>query len=85
MAEEANSDYFPVTHLRFNRETTHVDVDVVDERTVRVRVPGTPDSLVSLSPRTQTEILSEELRHLDADKTYAQALRALGEVDYSKL
>lgn len=85
MAEETNSDYFPVTHLRFNRETTNVDVDVVDERTVRVRVPGTPDSLVSLSPRTQTEILSEELRHLDADKTYAQALRALGEVDYSKL
>ena len=81
---DSQEPHFPVTHLRFNRETSHVDVDVVDERTVRVCVPGSPDSLVSLSKRSQAEVLSEELRHLDADKTYAQALRALAQVDYSK-
>ena len=80
---DSDEDHFPVTHLRFNRETTHVDVDVIDERTVRVCVPGSPESLVSLNKRSQAEVLSEELRHLDADKTYAQALRALAQVDYS--
>lgn len=80
---DSEEDHFPVTHLRFNRETTHVDVDVIDERTVRVCVPGSPESLVSLNKRSQAEVLSEELRHLDADKTYAQALRALAQVDYS--
>ena len=33
---ESEEHHFPVAHLRFNRETSHVDVDVVDERTVRV-------------------------------------------------
>lgn len=74
---------FPIHSLRFNRVSSHVTVEVVDAGTVRVQVPGSPDSLVSLGIRSQAEVLSEELRHLDSDKTYAHTLRALPRVDYS--
>lgn len=74
---------FPIHSLLFNRVSSHVTVDVVDASTVRVQVPGSPDSLVSSSVRSQAEILSEDLRHLDSDKTYAHSLRALSRVDYS--
>ncbi|MDO5031540.1 glucose-6-phosphate dehydrogenase assembly protein OpcA [Corynebacterium sp.] len=81
--EGERSNLFPITRLRFNRPTAPVEVEVVDSSTVRVSMPGAPESLVNLTVRSQAEVLSEELRHLDADKTYAHALRALARVDYS--
>ncbi|MEX3515950.1 glucose-6-phosphate dehydrogenase assembly protein OpcA [Corynebacterium camporealensis] len=80
----ADEEAFPITSLRFHRADSYVEVAVVDKSTLRVQVPGSPESLVSLSKRSQAEILSEELRHLDADKTYAHALRALDRVGYSE-
>ena len=74
---------FPITSVVFQRPTADVSVTVVDPATVKVSVPGSPESLVSLAVRSEAEVLSEELRHLDADKTYAHALRALARVDYS--
>lgn len=74
---------FPISSVVFRRPTADVSVTVVDSETVRVSVPGSPESLVSLTVRSEAEVLSEELRHLDADKTYAHSLRALARVDYS--
>lgn len=50
---------------------------VVDQRsfdTVEVTVPGKPTSLVAINERSLADCLSEELRHLDPDATYAGAL-----------
>lgn len=81
--DDSHAEWFPITHLEFNRESHPVTIDVVDEFTVKVTVPGTPDSLVALSRRSTAETISEELRHLDADTTYARALRALSQITYT--
>lgn len=81
---ECDENTFPITSLVFRRPTTDVAITVVDSETVKVSVPGSPESLVSLDIRSEAEVLSEELRHLDADRTYARTLRALANVDYSE-
>lgn len=80
---EDSQPMFPIRKLVFYRPKANVLVEVVDESTVRVSVPGVPDSLVALNVRSQAEVLSEELRYLHADKTYAHALRALSRVSYA--
>lgn len=71
---------FPIRSLRFDRKSGPLQVEVLDHRTVRVVLPGRPESLVAMNVRTYAECLSEELRHLDPDLTYAQALRGLTRV-----
>lgn len=73
---------FPIRSLRFNRASGPLKVDVIDHRTVQVTLPGRPESLVAMSVRSDSECLSEELRHLDPDTSYAQALRALNRVTH---
>ncbi|QCB28484.1 glucose-6-phosphate dehydrogenase assembly protein OpcA [Corynebacterium endometrii] len=75
---------FPIEGLHFERDSSNVTIKVVDNDTVKVSVPGSPASLVALNVRTQAEMLSEELRHLDTDHAYAHALRALGRVTYGE-
>ncbi|QNE89603.1 glucose-6-phosphate dehydrogenase assembly protein OpcA [Corynebacterium incognita] len=77
-----NPDWFPIRHLALHRATCPVTIDVVDQFTLKITVPGTPESLVALSSRSTAETISEELRHLDADATYAHALRALSQITY---
>ncbi len=45
-----------------------------DGRVAQLEVPGTPSSTVALSRRTLAELLAEELRRLDPDEIYAEAL-----------
>ncbi|MBU5655200.1 MULTISPECIES: glucose-6-phosphate dehydrogenase assembly protein OpcA [Corynebacterium] len=80
---ECEAGAFPITSLVFRRPTADITVMAVDATTVKVSVPGSPESLVSLAVRSEAEVLSEELRHLDSDRTYAHALRALARVHYS--
>lgn len=75
--------WFPIHTLKLYRAKTTITVEVIDGSTVRIHVPGAPDSLVALSVRSQAEVLSEELRYLHADKAYAHALRALNRVSYA--
>lgn len=82
VARRTSECWFPIHRLVLRRETSDVTVEIVNDSSVRVCVPGSPDSLVAMSVRSQAEVLSEELRHLDADKTYSHALRALARVDY---
>ncbi|HCG45388.1 glucose-6-phosphate dehydrogenase assembly protein OpcA [Corynebacterium flavescens] len=83
ISEKDCSACFPIHKLVFHRKTAPISIEVIDSRSVRVDMPGSPESIVSLSVRSQAEVLSEELRHLDTDDTYARALRALGRVNYS--
>ena len=52
----------------------------MDEHSVRVSVPGSPDSYVAMTARTDAECLAEELRHLDPDTAYANALDGISHV-----
>jgi glucose-6-phosphate dehydrogenase assembly protein OpcA len=45
-----------------------------DDRTARLARPGHPDRLLQLTDRDLGELLAEELRRLDADEPYAEAL-----------
>ena len=74
------SRYFPVRRLTLHRESGPVTVSVKDDKTVRVNVPGIATQFVALGPRGDADCLAEELRHLDPDFAYSQALKALPNV-----
>ncbi|MDO5511943.1 glucose-6-phosphate dehydrogenase assembly protein OpcA [Corynebacterium sp.] len=71
---------FPIRSLRFDRASGPVEIEVIDHRTIRVSMPGRPESLVAMHDRSDADCLSEELRHLDPDIAYAHALRGLTRV-----
>ncbi|AWB84052.1 glucose-6-phosphate dehydrogenase assembly protein OpcA [Corynebacterium liangguodongii] len=73
----------PITELRLCYERGDIVVSVIDEHTVRVSVPGSPDSYVAMTARTDAECLAEELRHLDPDTAYSRALQGLSHVKES--
>ena len=52
--------------------------------TISVRMPQRPESLVAMNPRSTADCLAEELRHLDPDVIYAEALSGIGAVDFEK-
>lgn len=78
-----NEELFTVHSLRFFRETSDIHIEASEAGSIRVDVPGSPESMVALNTRSVAEMLSEELRHLDADETYAHTLRGLAKVDYN--
>jgi len=80
--DDDNPEWFPVRRIKFHRRNNPVTVEVHDAHTVRVAMPGSPEWFVAMSRRSVAEVLSEELRHLEADTPYAKALRALTRVNY---
>lgn len=81
-AKSSADEKFTIHSVHFFRDTSDIIIDAVEAGSVRVNVPGSPESMVALNTRSSAEILSEELRHLDADKAYAHTLRGLRQVDY---
>ncbi len=61
--------------LRLDTERT-VELTRTDARSVRVTGAAGPDTIVQLPKRTQGDLLGEELRRLDADQPYGDALGA---------
>lgn len=51
-----------------------------DGRLATLRLPGMPDATVPLPRRTLAELLAEELRRLDPDEVYLEALRGAHEL-----
>lgn len=74
------SRWFPIRRLTLHRGSSDVVVSVKDDKTLRVSIPGISDSLVAMSTRNDADCLSEELRHLDPDFAYSQALKSLSSV-----
>lgn len=64
-------------------ETRSGEISVVrkDGKLATLRVPGQPDRPVALKRREIDELLAEELRHLDPDEVYADAVKALVRLD----
>lgn len=73
----------PVFTLVFAREAADpIIIRAIDRHTMQVTVPGSADALVAASRRSIADCLAEELRHLDTDRAYAQALQGLSRVHY---
>lgn len=76
------SRLFPIRRLTLQRESGPVVVSVKDHKTLSVQIPGLTEGLVAMSPRSDADCLSEELRHLDPDFAYSEALKALPRVNF---
>ena len=75
----------PVTKVVLTRhgdegESTDVTVEVENASTACVTITGRPPFKVALSRRTTVDCLAEELRHLDPDTAYANALDGISHV-----
>ncbi|MDU0477755.1 glucose-6-phosphate dehydrogenase assembly protein OpcA [Staphylococcus chromogenes] len=79
--DEAGEMCHPVAKVAIHRPSGAVTVSVVDAHTMAVELPNRPRSLVAQGRRGNSDCLSEELRHLDADNAYARALRGLSRVN----
>lgn len=74
---DVDEDVFPISRLEMQRDSGPVVVEVKDRHTMRMKVPGNPEALVALTPRSDPDCLSEELRHVDPDVAYERALNGL--------
>ncbi|MCK1796483.1 glucose-6-phosphate dehydrogenase assembly protein OpcA [Streptomyces sp. XM4193] len=63
-----------ITAVRLGTPEGQICLDRPDERLAELAVPGQPDRHVALHRRTTAELIAEELRRLDPDETYQEAL-----------
>lgn len=70
--------------LRLERPGGPITIHNRSHSTVSVRMPQRPESLVAMSPRSTADCLAEELRHLDPDVIYAEALASMGSVVFEE-
>ncbi|MFE2926511.1 glucose-6-phosphate dehydrogenase assembly protein OpcA [Streptomyces goshikiensis] len=66
-----------ITGVRLDTTAGEIRVDRPDGALATLILPGAPDRTVALKIRSTAELLAEELRRLDADLSYASALRRL--------
>jgi len=65
-----------IAEVRLDRPSGPVELSRVDGKNAVLRQPGQPDRRVALPPRPARECLAEELRRLDPDEIFAEALEA---------
>jgi glucose-6-phosphate dehydrogenase assembly protein OpcA len=68
------SDGPGITEVSFATQEGDITLSRPDGRTATLSKPGQPDRRVALHRRDTTELLAEELRRLDPDEVYAEAL-----------
>jgi glucose-6-phosphate dehydrogenase assembly protein OpcA len=66
--------------VRLERRSGPVELLRPDGRTGTLRQPGQPDRMIALARRTVPDCLAEELRRLDPDDVYGEALAGLGQI-----
>jgi glucose-6-phosphate dehydrogenase assembly protein OpcA len=69
-----------IVSVRLERRSGPVELIRPDGKVGRLRQPGQPDRLVALARRAVRDCIAEELRRLDPDEIYAEALGAVGRV-----
>jgi glucose-6-phosphate dehydrogenase assembly protein OpcA len=70
-----------ITEVRLNTEDGDVTISRPDGRVATLTRPGQPDRHVALQRREVPDLLVEELRRLDPDEIYGEALAAITEVE----
>ncbi|KPC93913.1 glucose-6-phosphate dehydrogenase assembly protein OpcA [Streptomyces albus] len=73
--ERRISDGPGITAVRLETADGQICLDRADGALAELAVPGQPDRHVALQRRTTAELLAEELRRLDPDEAYAEAVR----------
>ena len=73
----------PVERVVLHLEGGDLVMEVIDHRSVRI-VAGDTDNLVTLQRRTLGECLAEELRHLEPDAAFGDALHGLPRVTVAR-
>jgi glucose-6-phosphate dehydrogenase assembly protein OpcA len=71
------SDGPGITAVRLGTAAGDIAITRADGRLASYAVPGQPERLVALKRRDFTELISEELRRMDADDVFERVLRAL--------
>jgi glucose-6-phosphate dehydrogenase assembly protein OpcA len=66
-----------ITEVRFNTAEGEVTICRPDGRVATLTRPSQPDRHVALQRRDVAELLAEELRHLDPDDIYSEALHSV--------
>jgi glucose-6-phosphate dehydrogenase assembly protein OpcA len=66
--------------VRLERRSGPVELLRPDGRTGTLRQPGQPDRLIALARRTVPDCLAEELRRLDPDDVYGEALAGVAQI-----
>jgi len=66
-----------ITEVSFATSDGEIAITRPDGRVAHLRRPGQPERRVALHRRDTTELLEEELRRLDPDEVYAEALAQL--------
>ncbi len=79
-ARRRKADGEGVVSVRLERRSGPVELLRPDGRTGTLRQPGQPDRMIALARRTVPDCLSEELRRLDADDVYGEALAAVAQI-----
>jgi glucose-6-phosphate dehydrogenase assembly protein OpcA len=69
-----------ITEVRLTTEDGDVTIDRPDGRVATLSRPGQPDRHVALQRRDIADLLAEELRRLDPDEIYGEALAAVAGV-----
>jgi glucose-6-phosphate dehydrogenase assembly protein OpcA len=70
-----------VTEVGFVTEAGKVVISRADGRNATLSRPGEPDRYVALHRRDTAELLAEELRRLDPDEVYGEALATLAAME----
>jgi glucose-6-phosphate dehydrogenase assembly protein OpcA len=74
---QAKSDGPGITAVRMTTDSGDIAVTRPDGRLAAYAVPGQPERRVALKRRDTTELITEELRRMDADVVYERTLQAL--------
>jgi glucose-6-phosphate dehydrogenase assembly protein OpcA len=76
----SKADGAGMVSVRLERRSGPVELLRPDGRTGTLRQPGQPDRLIALARRTVPDCLAEELRRLDPDDVYGEALAGVGQI-----
>jgi glucose-6-phosphate dehydrogenase assembly protein OpcA len=78
--KRTKADGAGMVSVRLDRRSGPVELLRPDGRTGTLRQPGQPDRLIALARRTVPDCLAEELRRLDPDDVYGEALGGLAHI-----
>ena len=76
--EQEDSEGPGITEVRLTTTTGDIVLSRPDGRLAHLTRPGQPEREVALHQRDTVEIISEEMRRLDPDDVYADALARVG-------
>src|SRR5699024_12623175 len=79
-AAEDTEETFTIHSVHFFRETSDIIIDASEPGSVRVIVPGSPESMIALDTRSSADIFSAALFTLDFYISSAHTLRCVSRV-----